>query len=60
MITNYTVISDVIETGLVVRVREYILAGWQPLGGVTLADMHDIHSHPHYAQALVKYTEDTP
>ena len=56
-ITSSMILSSESAYDLEEQVHEYMADGWQPFGGVAVADKHDIHAHPYYAQALVKYAD---
>lgn len=53
MITDYQIVDAYTEDLLTELVRDAILAGWQPQGGVTLKVVTG--SNYHFYQAMVRY-----
>lgn len=52
-ITRYATVSAEKLEGLEVEVNKAIALGWQPLGGIALAER--FNTRIHYVQALVSY-----
>ncbi len=56
-INDYTVIAEQSHTSLVMKVRELLGQGWQPVGGIAVSP--DDGSSKIYYQAMCKHTAPT-